>query len=208
MVELLLEDGAEVDAKTDELETPIMTATLRGQKETAETLLALSADAHAVDKYGSNLMDLAGASGNNQLVELLSEVGVKISYPLHLAAGTGDFASIKSLLESGHSINEQDSFGATPLLIATVSGREDMVDYLLEHSADPTIEAKDGYSLLHAAAYSGKKSLVRKMLAYGLNMNQRYGTRQNYSYRCGRRRQRRFGLFAFHGWKVRLGIGT
>ncbi len=176
VVELLLEDGAEVDAKTDELETPIMTATLRGQKEMVETLLALSADAHAVDKYGSNLMDLAGASGNKQVVELLAGVGVKISYPLHLAAGTGDFTSIKSLLESGHSINEQDSFGATPLLIATVAGREDIVDYLLEHSADPTIEAKDGYSLLHGAAFSGKKSLVRKMLAYGLNMNQRYGT--------------------------------
>ena len=44
-----------------------------------------------------------------------------------------------------------------PLLIATVAGREDMVDYLLEHSADPTIEAKDGYSILHGAAFSGKK---------------------------------------------------
>ena len=173
--ELLLEDGAEVDAMTDEQETPIMTATLRGQLETVETFLALSANAHAVDKYGSNLMDLAGASGNKELVELLSNVGVEISYPLHLAAGIGDFNSMKSLLESGYSINEQDSFGATPLLIATVAGREDMVDYLLEHSADPTIEAKDGYSILHGAAFSGKKSLVRKMLAFGFDINQRYG---------------------------------
>lgn len=175
VVELLLEDGADVDAQTDEQETPIMTATLRGQLEMAETLLALSANAHGVDKYGSNLMDLAGASGNKQLVELLSNVGVKISNPLHLAAGTGDFTTIKSLLESGHAINEKDSFGATPLLIATVAGREEMVDYLIEHSADPTIEAKDGYSMLHAAAFSGKKSLVRKMLGFGLKINQRYG---------------------------------
>jgi len=175
VVELLLEDGAEVDAMTDEQETPIMTSTLRGQLETVETFLALSANAHAVDKYGSNLMDLAGASGNKELVELISNAGVKTSYPLHLAAGTGDFTSMKSLLESGHSINEQDSFGATPLLIAVVAGREDMVDYLLEHSADPTIEAKDGYSLLHGAAFSGKKSLVRKILSYGLDINQRYG---------------------------------
>ena len=168
VVELLLEDGAEVDAQTDEHETPIMTATLRGQVETVETLLALSADPHAVDKYGSNLMDLAGASGNKKLVQLFKKLGVKASYPLHLAAGTGDFASIKSLLEDGRSINEQDSFGATPLLVATVAGREDMVIYLLEHSADPQIEAKDGYSLLHGAAFSGKKSLVRMMLAHGL----------------------------------------
>ncbi len=175
VVELLLEDGADVDAQTDEQETPIMTATLRGQLEMVETLLALSADVHAVDKYGSNLMDLAGASGNPQIVELFKNLGVKISSPLHLAAGIGDFDSIKSLLEAGRSVNEQDSFGATPLLVATVAGREDVVDYLLDHSADPKIEAKDGYSLLHGAAFSGKKSLVRKMLAYGLNLNQRYG---------------------------------
>jgi len=50
-----------------------------------------------------------------------------------------------------------------------------MVDYLLKNSADPKVEAKDGYSLLHGAAFSGKKSLVRKMLAFGLDLNQRYG---------------------------------
>jgi ankyrin repeat protein len=175
VVELLLEDGAAVDARTDELETPIMTATLRGQLETVETLLALSADAHAVDKYGSNLMDLAGASGNEEIVDLYNDLGVEILNPLHLAAGIGDFDSVKKLLKEGRSINEQDSFGATPLLVATVAGREDMVDYLLEQSADPLIEAKDGYSLLHGAAFSGSKSLIRKILGFGLDLNQRYG---------------------------------
>jgi cytohesin len=152
-----------------------MTATLRGQIETVETLLALSADVHAVDAYGSNLMDLAGASGNIKIVELLKGLGVKSSYPLHLAAGTGDFNQIRSLLKAGRLINEQDSFGATPLLVATVAGREDVVDYLLDRSADPTIEAKNGYTLLHGAAFSGKKSLIRKMLAFGLDLNRRYG---------------------------------
>jgi ankyrin repeat protein len=175
VIELLLEDGAEVNAQTDERESPVMTATLRGQLEIVEILLALSADPHAVDAYGSNLMDLAGASGNTKLVELFQEVGVKTLNPLHLAAGTGDFKTVENLLQAGRSINEQDSFGATPLLVATVAGREDMVDFLLDRSADPLIEAKDGYSLLHGAAFSGKKSLVRKMLGFGHEVNQRYG---------------------------------
>ena len=120
-------------------------------------------------------MDLAGASGNVEIVELLKGLGVKSSFPLHLAAGTGDYDQIRSLLKAGRLINEQDSFGATPLLVATVAGREDVVDYLLERSADPTIEAMNGYTLLHAAAFSGKKSLIRKMLAFGLDLNRRYG---------------------------------
>ena len=120
-------------------------------------------------------MDLAGASGNEQIVELYKSLGIKILNPLHLAAGIGDFDSVKELLKEGRSINEQDSFGATPLLVATVAGREDMVDYLLGQSADPLIEAKDGYSLLHGAAFSGSKPLIRKMLGFGLDLNQRYG---------------------------------
>ena len=175
VVELLLEDGAEVDALTDEKETPLMTATLRGQTEIAETLLALSADPHAVDAYGSNLMDLAAASGNKEMARLYENREVKSNNPLHLASGLGDFESVQSLLDSGIPVNLQDSFGATPLLVATVAGREDMVDFLLDRSADPTIEAKDGYSLLHGAAFSGKKSLIRKMLSYGLKINQRFG---------------------------------
>jgi ankyrin repeat protein len=118
---------------------------------------------------------LAGASGNEEIVDLYNDLGVEILNPLHLAAGIGDFDSVKKLLKEGRSINEQDSFGATPLLVATVAGREDMVDYLLEQSADPLIEAKDGYSLLHGAAFSGSKSLIRKILGFGLDLNQRYG---------------------------------
>ncbi len=175
VVELLLEDGAEVDARTDEKETPLMTATLRGQTDIVQTLLALSADPRAVDAYGTNLMDLAGASGNPEMVEIFKKNGVNTHHPLHLAAGIGDIGAIKSWLESGRSINEQDSFGATPLLVATVAGQVDTVHYLLQHSADPTIQAKDGYSILHAAAFSGKKSLIRKMLAFGMDINQRFG---------------------------------
>ena len=167
IVELLLEDGADVEALTSEQESPLMTATLRGQLETVETLLALSANPHATDSYGSNLMDLAAASGKIELVEIFQNLGVKCSYPLHLAAGTGDFKRVEELLESGIPVNQQDSFGATPLLIATVAGREDMVDFLLNRSADPKIDAKAGYSLLHGAAFSGKNLWFARCLPLG-----------------------------------------
>ena len=173
--ELLLEDGADVDARTDEGETPCMTAALRGEKEMLEVLFALSADPHAVDSHGSNLIDLAAAGGHSEIVKLLSEMGVQENNPLHVAAGTGNLLRLKQLLKNGHKVNARDGFGATPLLIAIVSGNMEVVQFLLSKGADPMIEAKDGYTLMHGAAFSGSKQMVRLALSFGLEINPRYG---------------------------------
>ena len=50
-----------------------------------------------------------------------------------------------------------------------------MVDFLLSRKADPKLSAKEGYTLMHGAAFSGKKALVRKALSLGLEVNPRYG---------------------------------
>jgi ankyrin repeat protein len=100
---------------------------------------------------------------------------VKNNHPFHAAAGKGDLRTIKKMLKNGRSINEKDAFGATPLIIATVSGKIDIVKFLLGKKADPKIEAKDGYTLMHAAAFSGKKELVQLAYDLGLDINARYG---------------------------------
>ena len=174
-LEVLLEEGSDVDARTDEGETPGMTAALRGEKEILEILFALSADPHAEDVHGTNLIDLAAAGGHEAIVDKLSKIGVKNENPLHVAAGLGEQEKVKKLLQKGRKINERDSFGATPLLIAMVAGQEKMVDFLLSRKADPKLSAKDGYTLMHGAAFSGKKALVRKALSLGLEVNPRYG---------------------------------
>jgi ankyrin repeat protein len=175
VAELLLEDGANVNAQTDEGETPAMTAALRGEKVLLETLLALSADPHAKDIHGSNLYDLASAGGHTKILDLLDDLKVKNNHPFHSAAGRGDLNTIKKMLKNGREINERDAFGATPLLIATVSGKVDIVSFLLNRKADPKITAKDGYTMMHAAAFSGKKELVKLAYNLGLDVNARYG---------------------------------
>ena len=175
VAELLLEDGADVNAKTDEGETPAMTAALRGEKALLETLFSLSADPHAKDIHGSNLYDLASAGGHIQILNLLDNLKVKNNHPFHSAAGRGDLKAIKKMLKNGRKINERDAFGATPLIIATVSGKIEIVTFLLNRKADPQLTAKDGYSMMHAAAFSGKKELVQLAYNLGLDVNARYG---------------------------------
>ena len=175
VAEILLEDGADVNAKTDEGETPAMTAALRGEKDLLEILFSLSADPHAKDVHGSNLYDLASAGGHLEIIKILENLKVKNNHPFHAAAGRGDLKAIKKMLKNGRSINERDAFGATPLIIATVSGKVDIVNFLLSKKADPKIEAKEGYTMMHAAAFSGKKELVQIAYDLGLDINARYG---------------------------------
>ena len=175
VAEILLEDGADVNAETDEGETPAMTAALRGEKDLLEILFSLSADPHAKDVHGSNLYDLASAGGHLEILEILDDLEVKNNHPFHAAAGRGDLILIKKMLQNGRSINEKDAFGATPLIIATVSGKVDVVNFLLKRNADPMIKAKEGYSMMHAAAFSGKKELVQLAYKLGLGVNERYG---------------------------------
>ena len=69
------------------------------------------------------MYDLASAGGHLEILEILDDLKVKNNHPFHAAAGRGDLISIKKMLQNGRSINEKDAFGATPLIIATVSGK-------------------------------------------------------------------------------------
>ena len=72
-----------------------MTAALRGEKEILEILFALSADPHAEDVHGTNLIDLAAAGGHEAIVNMLRKIGVKNENPLHVAAGLGEEEKVK-----------------------------------------------------------------------------------------------------------------
>ena len=51
----------------------------------------------------------------------------------------------------------------------------EVVRFLLQKKANPKITAKDGYTMMHAAAFSGKKELVQLAYDLGLDVNARYG---------------------------------
>ena len=46
---------------------------------------------------------------------------------------------VKLLIEHGSPINAQSQLGFTPLYMASQENKEDIVRYLLEHGADPSL---------------------------------------------------------------------
>jgi ankyrin len=141
---------------------------------------------------------------------------------LHFAARVGDLDTVKLLLAAGVDVNIQTqdngadpvptrgmvrvvqtpggSTGYTPLLVATVRAQVDVALYLLDHGADPNIEAA-GFTPLHWASTSwegfasnpvygfedamsgipdrqAKLRLVKALLAHGAKVNARMTRRQ------------------------------
>ena len=86
---------------------------------------------------------------------------------LHAAASTGMLAVVDLLLARGAPINSTaNHYGMTPLHLATVGGHPDIVAWLLEKGADPTIKDKRGRTAL-AHAIKLRREVVQPLLLAG-----------------------------------------
>ena len=116
-VRLLLRNKADVSARAQRGETPLLSASRpEGYPETVLALLEGGAEANAADNFGMT--------------------------PLHGAAMIGDVEVARVLVEKGHAeLNAQSIDGSTPLHIAAMFGKADFIQFLLDKGADP--EARD-----------------------------------------------------------------
>lgn len=58
---------------------------------------------------------------------------------LHFACKINDIGMVRKVLSLNLDINHQDTFGKTPLMIATTCKNEEILQILLEHGADSKI---------------------------------------------------------------------
>jgi len=73
----------------------------------------------------------------------------------------GDFQAIRErVLGEPDYVNSRDYIGRTPLLTAIGFGNAELVEFLLQHGADPNAPVDDGYTCLLTAAQSDKPNSV------------------------------------------------
>jgi ankyrin repeat protein len=107
VAELLLANGADVDAKDDNGVTPLYTAATKGYKGVAELLLANGADVNAKTHRGYT--------------------------PLHTAASHNQKEMAALLLAKGANVNAISEQGVTPLRIANRKGYKEIEELLRQH---------------------------------------------------------------------------
>ncbi len=131
---ILLEKGADVDARNENSYTPLMAASANGDEEMIKLFLDHGADVNA--------QVLAGVSQG-----LTS---------LHLAAKNAPRVQVvKALVDAGAKVNARTSSGSTPLMYAAINSinpyAQEIISYLINQRADLSITNNNGKSALSLA---------------------------------------------------------
>jgi ankyrin repeat protein len=142
-IDVLLAEGAEMDARGENGETPLILAVLTGHVDVIELLIAHGADVMARNERGLTPLHAAAYSGKAELAELLLDHGAALedranisgATPLMLAAEENHVAVAELLIVRGADLSNPDREGFTPLTQAWAKKRTEMVGLLKRHGA-------------------------------------------------------------------------
>jgi ankyrin repeat protein len=144
-MKLLLKYGADINACSDSKNTPLLIACLGSNRfEQIKFLLRNGAD--------PSVKNAGGATALLRTAEL------------------GDTLSLRLFVDMGLNINE-NPWGFTPLMAATRMANWPIVNFLLDHGADPNIPDPINMSVVLWAAEQNQPKLVNRLLEKTNNIN-------------------------------------
>ena len=190
LARLLIDNGANINAKTTYGETMLHEAARGDSPDMVKFLLEKGLDVNAkTDMGGETPLHNTAEGGvlcdhkcHTKKVQLLlrngADVHAKNNYgetALHMyARSTRDSHTeiAQWLLEKGLSVNAQDNKGRTPLMNAALNDNATMVQLLINQGADMNIKDNDGKTALHISARHGHNTEITQwLLEKGLSVN-------------------------------------
>jgi ankyrin repeat protein len=186
-VSKLLDDGADVNARDAEGNTPLILASFYAGLECVELLIEKGADVNMANKAGATA--LVRAATNYEKTRLLVAAGAKVrvrtalgNTPLLLAARrAGNSRTVQMLLERDADATERNKAGISPILSSAASGDIETVRLLLDAGAKADYFPKSND--LRAAAFAGLRTplmwaayyddvrMIRLLLEHGADPN-------------------------------------
>jgi ankyrin repeat protein len=97
----------------------------------------------------------------------VKEAPIAATTTLWAAARANDVLQLARLLDRGEPIDERDSRGYAPLMLAGYLDHLEAVELLLARGADPNTRELFGNTVLMGAAYKGFVRIVQRLLAAG-----------------------------------------
>ncbi|MDH5386401.1 MAG: ankyrin repeat domain-containing protein [Candidatus Aminicenantes bacterium] len=182
IVEFLISQGADINARDSEGNTPLLTALAFKKTETAKFLLSKGADVRIKNAQDEPPVFLALMHGLSELVEPILDNGQDVNErfrgnftALLMATLTGNKEVVKLLLDRGADVNaaaQEGGMTVTPMYAAIFLGHTDVVDLFLSRGVDKEFREKPtGRTLLHIAVLKGVRDIVSLLVNDGYDVN-------------------------------------
>ncbi|KAH9047945.1 ankyrin repeat-containing domain protein [Lactarius deliciosus] len=191
-VQLLVERGADVNARNKRQETPLHLASSLPEPQLVRMLLDRGADVHAICAWGRTPIDnlFVPRTRNyhwhrqdfSDVAQLLIERGADTRNCrhalLHLGSCSLNLKLVRVLLDHGVNVDARDSQGRTPLHLVLVGGEEfkdkdgfGVAQLLMERGADVNKPDYDHKTPLHIASRLVSLEVAWLLIRHGADLN-------------------------------------
>ncbi|KAK9126728.1 hypothetical protein Scep_015574 [Stephania cephalantha] len=164
---MLIEAGADKNAKSLDGRTALYRAAAGGDTKMAALLMEMGADPTVTaETTGRTPLEIAQEKGNVEVIEVLEQRELMLT-----AARRGDLATMRGLLKRGAKANHSDQYGLTTLHAAAIKRHKEIVSVLIESGMHLECEDKEGHTALHLAVEGGSLETVELLVNRGANVN-------------------------------------
>ena len=184
-VKALIDAGAKIDAKVHcvsciphngDSGTALHSAVLAGKTGNVKVLVAAGADVTARNLFQLNPLELARASGNPAVLEVLTDARKKLYEQMRSVTQDcgnwakwdfwkyGSAADVKRCVRAGRKAGARNKDGWTRLHVAAYHGNVEMMKALIASGAKVDAREKDGGTPLHIAAAYGTPGALDVLL--------------------------------------------
>jgi ankyrin repeat protein len=177
IAELLLRNGANVNAKDANDKTPLYRASEWGTITMIKLLLDFGAEINPSHENESSPLFSAIECNRLDIVRFLIDRGASVIQtdgifsPFHYASTYGKLDFIQLFLESGFPINVCDCDGSTPLMLCAASGNYESIVYMLQNGSNLGALNYAGKSAIHFAMESMNVKVVELLIEFGADVN-------------------------------------
>ncbi|VDI46319.1 Hypothetical predicted protein [Mytilus galloprovincialis] len=175
-VELLLDNGSNINQTNKNTETPIYTACFGGHYSLAKLLIDKHADINKGNRYNRTPLYVCCLSGHESIAQLLIDEGANVgesSDSLIVAIHGGHDKIVEQFISKDFPLDSVDIKSKTALFIACEIGNTTITKLLIDKNADIYKVDGDGRTPLHAACCVANNDIVRMLINKKSDVNMR-----------------------------------
>ncbi|KAJ6579068.1 ankyrin repeat-containing domain protein, partial [Mycena vulgaris] len=182
MVQLLIDNDADVNAQGGDYGNALQAASHNGHEIVVQLLIDKGADVNAQAGYFGNALHAASYEGHERVVRLLIDKGAHVNAQggrfgnaLHDGSLNGHKAVVQLLIDKGAHVNAQGGDYGNALQAASYAGHESITELLIDKGADVNAQGGRYGNALQAASSNKHELIVQLLLSKGADVNAQGG---------------------------------